>query len=65
MSEDADESSAFVLAAAEQGRITNQRVRELTGLDRVAARNLLRRLVDEGKLVQHGQRRGTAYTLRA
>jgi ATP-dependent DNA helicase RecG len=52
-----------VLEAARQARLTNERVRELTGLDRVAARALLRRLVDEGRLVQEGQRRGTTYRL--
>lgn len=52
-----------VLTAAEAGPLTNERVRVLTGRDRVAARALLRRLVDEGRLVQHGERRGTTYTL--
>lgn len=52
-----------LLDAAESQDLTNERVRELTGLDRVAARNLLRRLVDEGQLIQAGQRRGTRYVL--
>lgn len=51
-----------VLDEAAAGRVTNQRVRELTGLDRVAARALLKRLVTEGQLAQHGSRRGTFYT---
>lgn len=51
-----------VLAAAQKEPMTNQRVRELTGRDRVAARALLRRLVSEGRLRQHGARRGTTYT---
>ncbi len=41
--------------------LTNQRVRDLTGLDRVAARALLRRLVAEGRLMQEGVKRGTRY----
>lgn len=52
-----------VLDAAADGPVSNTRVRELTGLDREAARALLRRLVDEGRLVQQGQRRGSTYTL--
>jgi ATP-dependent DNA helicase RecG len=51
-----------VLDAAARAAITNEQVRLLTGLDRVAARALLRRLVDEGYLLQHGSRRGTRYT---
>lgn len=56
-------SQQVVLAAAAEGPVTNARVRELTGLDRVAARSLLRRLVVEGFLTQHGERRGTTYVL--
>ena len=52
-----------VLTAAKDGTLTNERVRGLTGRDRVAARALLRRLVDEGRLQQQGTRRGTTYTL--
>jgi ATP-dependent DNA helicase RecG len=52
-----------VLDAAADGPISNAQVRGLTGLDRVAARSLLRRLVDEGRLVQRGQRRGSSYTI--
>lgn len=54
---------AVVLAAARDGQLTNERVRELTGRDRVAARSLLHRLVEEGSLVQEGTRRGTTYSL--
>lgn len=50
-----------VLDAAKSQDLTNERVREITGLDRVAVRSLLRRLVDEGHLIQIGQRRGTRY----
>lgn len=52
-----------VLDAASEGPVTNAHVRELTGLDRVAARTLLRRLVDEGRLVQLGQRRSSTYSV--
>lgn len=52
-----------LLDAAKAGPLSNQRVRELTGLERVPARRLLRRLVDEGHLSQVGQRRGTVYRL--
>jgi ATP-dependent DNA helicase RecG len=51
-----------VLEAAAEDPLTNERVRALTGLDSLSARSLLRRLVDEGKLVQQGERRGTTYT---
>lgn len=41
--------------------IGNADVREATGLVRVEARSLLARLVDDGRLVQIGQKRGTRY----
>ncbi len=53
----------IVLDAARESPITNEKVRELTGLDRVAARQLLRRLRDEERLIQIGQRRATRYQL--
>jgi ATP-dependent DNA helicase RecG len=52
-----------VLDAARSEDLTNTRVRELTGLDRVGSRNLLRRLVEEDDLIQIGERRGTRYVL--
>jgi len=52
-----------LLDAAKSVPLTNQRVRDLTGLERVPARKLLRRLVDEGRLVQVGERRATVYRL--
>lgn len=52
-----------LLDAAKQGPLTNARARELTGLDRTAVTNSLRRLVKEGRLIQEGQRRGTSYHL--
>ena len=55
--------AAIVLDAAATGPLTNERVRSLTGVDRVAARRLLRRLVNERMLVQQGQRRATTYRL--
>lgn len=50
-----------VMEAAQTQDLTNERVRELTGLDRVGARSLLRRLVEEERLTQEGERRGTRY----
>mgnify|MGYP001221494187 CR=1 FL=1 len=50
-----------VLAASLEEPLTNERVRELTGLDRREALVLLRRLVSRGKLVQTGTKRGTRY----
>lgn len=51
-----------VLEAARSSVLTNTLVRELTGLDRAGAGALLKRLVGEGRLVQHGTRRSTTYT---
>jgi ATP-dependent DNA helicase RecG len=52
-----------VLEAAGEGPLTNTAVRALTSLDRYQAGQLLRRLVNEGRLVQRGERRGTTYHL--
>lgn len=52
-----------LLDAAAHQPLTNTTVRELTSLDRYQATQLLRRLVNEAKLEQHGQRRGTTYHL--
>lgn len=52
-----------VLEAAQAAPLTNAIVRELTSLDRYQAGQLLRRLVNEGKLAQQGERRGTTYRL--
>jgi ATP-dependent DNA helicase RecG len=52
-----------LVAAATDGQLTNERVRDLTGLDRQQAISLLRSLVKEGRLVQVGERRGTRYLL--
>ena len=53
----------LVLEAAATGPVTNETVRYLTGLDRIDALRLLQELVNSGKLVQTGQRRGTRYQL--
>ena len=46
---------------AETAPLTNARVRALTGLERSEVRALLGRLVDSGRLLRRGQRRGTYY----
>ncbi len=56
-----DELEALVLDAARAGPITNSDVRQITGLDRAAALALLSRLVDDGRLMRRGERRGTHY----
>lgn len=55
--------ATVVLDEATSGPLTNAQVRRVTGLDRVAARRLLQRLVSEGRLIQVGQRRATSYRL--
>lgn len=49
---------------AAEGPISNADVRAATGLDRSEVRSLLGRLVNEGRLLQSGQRRGTRYRAR-
>jgi ATP-dependent DNA helicase RecG len=51
----------YVLDMADDGPLTNTRVREATGLDRREARRLLQQLVAEGLLEQRGERRGAHY----
>jgi hypothetical protein len=46
---------------AEHGVITSGDAQQLTGLDAAAVRPYLARLVDEGRAVMEGQRRGTRY----
>ncbi len=48
--------------AKAHGRITRKEVAELCRIREYQASYLLKRLVQEGKLVQHGRRRGTSYT---
>jgi ATP-dependent DNA helicase RecG len=58
---DTDELVALIVKLADEGPISNADVRDATGLERVEARSLLARLVDDGRLVQIGQKRGTRY----
>ena len=44
------------------GRVTNEQVRSRTGLDRGQVLALLSRLVEKGRIMKHGERRGTYYT---
>lgn len=53
----------LVLEAAEHGPVTNEMVRDLTGLPRRQALALLRQLVAAGRLTQVGQRRGSRYVI--
>lgn len=55
------ELSDLVVGEAATGALSNERVRELTGLGRGQALALLRRLVAEGRLHVVGSRRGTRY----
>ncbi len=52
-----------VLTMAVKGGVTNEQVRERTGLTRRETLKLLAGLVAEGRLVKRGSRRGTFYTL--
>ena len=58
-----EELKALVCSLAEEGPISNAEVRSRTGLDRIDALRLLQELVDEGRLVREGKRRGTRYAL--
>jgi ATP-dependent DNA helicase RecG len=53
----------LLVHAARGERLTNGRVRELTGAATDEARRALQRLRDAGFLVQHGTRGGASYTL--
>jgi predicted HTH transcriptional regulator len=57
------ELDEIALRLARTGQVTNARLRAEAGLDRQLALHVLRRLVDAGRLVQHGSRRGTRYEL--
>lgn len=52
-----------VLTALADGPLSNEHIRELTGLDAGAARALTQHLITEGRLTTTGQRRGTHYHL--
>lgn len=58
----ATELEDLVVVLATEGRITNERLRARTGLDRGEALALLSRLVKTGRIQRHGERRGTYYT---
>ena len=58
----ATELEALVVALATDGRVTNEQVRSRTGLDRGQVLALLSRLVENGRIEKHGERRGTYYT---
>lgn len=62
LSQEALEDILVELASAAEP-LTNARVRLRTRLDAAEARRLLRGLVEQGRLVQEGQRRGTRYRL--
>jgi ATP-dependent DNA helicase RecG len=51
----------LVVKMADQGPVTNARVRAETGLDRAETLRLLRRLVAEGRVVLRGERKGAHY----
>jgi ATP-dependent DNA helicase RecG len=55
------EIDRLVIEAAQREPISNETVRELTGLERRPALVLLSRLVREGRLRRTGSRRGTRY----
>jgi ATP-dependent DNA helicase RecG len=57
----ADELARLIENLASEGPVSNADVREATGLGRGEVRALLRRLVQEERLIQTGQRRGTRY----
>ncbi len=58
-----EELEQLVVGLAATGIVTNALVRDETGLDRVDALAVLRRLVQRGALIQEGTRRGTRYVL--
>lgn len=58
-----DELDALVIELAQEGPISNAKIRVRTGLDRIEALKVLERLLNAGHLVRVGQRRGTRYRL--
>lgn len=56
-----DELASLIEGMAAEKPISNMSVRAATGLDRWKVRDLLGTLVDEGRLVKFGERRGTRY----
>jgi ATP-dependent DNA helicase RecG len=57
------ELDAMAITLSQQGPVTNALLRDRSGLDRIEARAVLRRLVDRGELIQVGEKRGTRYVL--
>lgn len=55
------ELDAIALELAKHGAVTNASFRERSGVGRQEALAVLRRLVERGKLVQRGSKRGTRY----
>ncbi len=55
------EVAELVVAAAHEEPLSNERVRQLTGLSRAEALALLRLLVRQERLKVVGSRRGTRY----
>lgn len=58
-----EELHVLILRMAEDGPLTNQSVRDGTGLDRRDVLTLFDELVESGKLRRLGERRGTRYVL--
>jgi ATP-dependent DNA helicase RecG len=58
-----DELKDLVFSMASDGPVRNTDVRSRTGLDRADALRLLNELVEEGRLIRIGQRRGSRYVL--
>lgn len=62
---DRDQLATAIEGMAADRALTNAEVRKATGLERSEVKYLLKRLVDEGRLVKIGERRGTRYRLPA
>jgi predicted HTH transcriptional regulator len=58
-----EQAREIVLELAQAEPLTNERVRNETGLDRAEALRLLTDLVSDGHLIRTGTRRGTRYLL--
>jgi ATP-dependent DNA helicase RecG len=56
-------AALVVVAVAREGTVTNSGVRALLNVDSVRARAILQGLVQEGVLIQHGQRGGAEYQI--
>lgn len=57
-----EELRKLILELARMGPITNEFVRNRTGLDRATTLRILTELTDDGMLVRQGERRATRYT---